>query len=277
MIIIRHMKTAHFLQIAAAVVLCLGAIPSLAAPPGASGASGKALISAATSTKDVMESLAGQFAKKSQGTIKVNPGSSDSLAGQIMAGAPVDLFLSASPEWGAKVDNAKFSARQVKLLTNKLVLVVPQKNPAGVKVPGDLAQAAVKKIALAGERVPAGKYADQALAKLGLLDGFTKAKKIVRGQDVRTALAYVERGEAEAGIVYSTDLLAARNVEMVHEFDPALHDEIVYVLVLLKQGEDNPAAQKFFEFLRSEEANETYRKFGFERHGGSTQVGSKQK
>ncbi|MGI8981322.1 MAG: molybdate ABC transporter substrate-binding protein [Pirellulaceae bacterium] len=240
--------------------------------PGVRGASptgGKALASAAASTKDVMESLAEQFAKKSKHTIKINPGSSNSLAGQIVAGAPADLFLSANEEWAEKVKEAKISSEQVKLLTNKLVLIVPKGNPAGLKVPKDLNKAAVKRIALAGEKVPAGKYADQALTKLGLLDGLTKAKKIAHGQDVRTALAYVERGEAEAGIVYSTDFLAAKNVEMVHEFDPALHDEIVYILVLLKHGKDNSAAKGFFEFLKSDEANETYKKFGFERLSGT--------
>jgi molybdate transport system substrate-binding protein len=232
---------------------------------------GKALLSAATSTKDVMESLAGQYAKKSKHAIKVNPSSSNSLAGQIIAGAPADLFLSASQEWADKVQEAKLSSQQMKLLTNKLVLIVPKDNPASIKESKDLAKAAVKKIALAGEKVPAGKYADQALTKLELLGRLVKDKKIVRGQDVRTALAFVERGEVEAGIVYSTDLLAAKNVIQVHEFDPALHDEIVYVLMLLKHGEGNPAATGFYEFLKSEEADETFKKFGFERLSAAPQ------
>ena len=89
--------------------------------------------------------------------------------------------------------------------------------------------------------------------------------KIARGQDVRMALTYVEKGEAEAAIVYATDVPAAKNVIQVYEFDPALHDEIVYVLVLLKKGESNPAAKELFEFLQSPEADATYRIFGFER------------
>jgi molybdate transport system substrate-binding protein len=240
---------------------------SIAADPRSGG---KALLSAAASTKDVMESLADLYAKKSKYAVKVNPGSSNSLAGQIIAGAPADLFLSASQEWADKVNEAKLSSQQVKLLTNKLVLIVPTGNRASIKEPKDLKKAAVKKIALAGERVPAGKYADQALSKLGLLDGLVKDKKIARGQDVRTALAYVERGEAEAGIVYSTDLLVAKNVEKVHEFDPSLHDEIVYVLVLLKHGEKNAAAQGFVEFLKSKDADATFEKFGFERYCGTS-------
>jgi molybdate transport system substrate-binding protein len=244
--------------------------PTCAAEPDAA-AGGKALLSAATSTKDVMESLAGQFAKKSKHTIKVNPGSSNSLAGQIIAGAPADLFLSASQEWADKVQEAKLSSQQTKLLTNKLVLIVPKGNPASIKEPKDLAKAAVKKIALAGEKVPAGKYADQALTKLQLLNGLIKEKKIVRGQDVRTALAFVERGEAEAGIVYSTDLFAATSVIQVHEFDFALHDRIVYVLLLLKHGEDNPSATGFYEFLKSKAADETFKKFGFDRLSATPQ------
>lgn len=233
----------------------------------------KIVVSAAASTKEVMESLAKQFAKKSGVAININPGSSNSLAAQIIAGAPADLFLSASPQWTERIDQAKLASRQVKLLTNKLVLVVPEGNPAGVKEPRDLVKDTVKKIALAGEKVPAGKYADQALAKLGLLDKLVKEKRIARGQDVRTALAYVERGEAEAGIVYSTDLLAAKKVVMVHEFDPALHDEITYVLVLLEQGKDNPATQAFFAFLQSADADAAYKSFGFERIEGTPKNG----
>lgn len=228
----------------------------------------QALISAAASTKDLMESLAAQYAKDTKRSIKVNPGSSNSLAGQIIAGAPADLFLSANQEWADKVVQAKLSSQQVKLLTNKLVLIVPKGNPAGIKNPNDLLKSEVKRVALAAEKVPAGKYADQSLAKLDLLERLVKEKKLVRGQDVRTALAYVERGEVEAGIVYSSDLLVAKNVEMVYAFDPALHDEIVYVLLLLRRGEDNPAAKEFFDFLRSMEADAMIEKFGFERYRG---------
>ena len=261
----RHMKTIGDLLVTAFALSSLATAAHAQSTAEPKGTGGKALLSAAASTKDVMESLAEQFAKKSKHAIKVNPGSSNSLAGQIISGAPADLFLSANQEWADKVNDAKLASQQVKLLTNKLVLIVPKGNPAGIKEPKDLAKAAVKKIALAGEKVPAGKYADQALTKLGLLDGLVKAKKIVRAQDVRAALAYVERGEVEAGIVYSTDLVGAKNVEQFGEFDPKLHDEIVYGLVLLKRGEDNPAAKGFFEFLKSDEANETYKKFGFER------------
>jgi molybdate transport system substrate-binding protein len=78
-------------------------------------------------------------------------------------------------------------------------------------------------------------------------------------------LSFVERGEAEAGIVYSTVLAAAPGVKTVHEFDPMLHDEIVYVLVLLKEDEPAPRAQELFDFLQSAEADAVYAQFGFTR------------
>lgn len=222
-------------------------------------------ISAAASTKEAIESLAAQFTQQTGTPVQVNLGPSSGLANQILAGAPADLFLSASAEWGDKIKAADRAQATTPLLTNRLVLIVPQGNPAGVYSPQDLLADKVQKIALAGEQVPAGKYADQALTKLDLLGKLVAAGKIARGEDVRSALSYVARGEAEAGIVYSTDVAAARDVESVHEFDATLHDKIIYPLLLLKHGEANPAARQFYDFLQSPAANTTYTKFGFSR------------
>lgn len=223
------------------------------------------IVSAAASTKEVMELLTEQFQEQTKLAVKVNPGPSSGLASQILAGAPADLFLSANQQWADEVQKGGQAEAMTRLLTNQLVIVVPQGNPAGIKEPKDLLSAKVKKIALAGEKVPAGMYADQSLTKLDLLKQLTNDGKIVRGQDVRTALAYVERGEAEAGIVYSTDVGMAEHVQSVYEFDPNLHDEIVYVLVLLKHDGPTPAARQLYEFLQSPAADKVYGKFGFTR------------
>jgi molybdate transport system substrate-binding protein len=223
------------------------------------------IVSAAASTKDVIEALDKKFTASTGAEVKVNAGPSNGLAQQILAGAPADLFLSANQQWADEVKKGGQAADSAQLLTNKLVLVVPQDNPGGVHEPKDLLSPKVKKIALAGEKVPAGIYAGQALTKLDLLQKLTDENKIVRGQDVRNTLNFVERGEAEAGIVYSTDVRAADGVVVAYEFDPSLHDEIVYVLVLLKHGSDNPAAGDLYKFLQSPQADETYRSFGFTR------------
>jgi molybdate transport system substrate-binding protein len=223
------------------------------------------IVSVAASTKDVVETLADDFRKAGGAEVKINSGPSNGLANQILAGGPADLFVSASEQWADEVQRSGQAEKSIKLLTNRLALVVPKANPADVHEPKDLLSPKVKKLALAGEKVPAGMYADQALAKSDLLKALTDEHKIVRGQDVRTALTYVERGEAEAGIVYSTDAATATNVVIVHEFDSSLHGPIVYVLVLLKHGAQNAAARQFYDLLQSATADQVYQKFGFSR------------
>src|SRR5262249_31398846 len=149
------------------------------------------------------------------------------------------------------------------LLTNNLVLIVPKGNPARVSKPEDLTAASVRHVALAGPAVPAGIYGRQALKKLGLLDALEKRKKIVAGEDVRVALTCVERGEAEAGIVYDTDARITDKVAVVHTFGSSTHDPIRYPLVLLQAGQEKPAARKFFVFMQSTRASEVFKKHGF--------------
>jgi molybdate transport system substrate-binding protein len=150
-------------------------------------------------------------------------------------------------------------------LTNYLALIVPRNNPAQVRSPTDLARPRVKRVALAGENVPAGVYAEQALGALALYELLVNANKIVRGQDVRVTLSYVARGEAEAGVVYDTDARIERNVIVVDRFDPKTYDRIVYPLVLVKRDPPHAAARKLYDFIRSAEAAAVFEKFGFVR------------
>ena len=248
-----------FVVLATAMVGCGGA-QAKKAP----SARGPVIVSVAASTKDAITPIAKQFQEQTGLEIRINTGPSNALANQIVAGAPADLFLSANRKWADEVQKAGQTVDSMPLLTNKLVLIVPKGNPAKVSEPGDLLKPEVKHVALAGENVPAGTYAQQALTRLKVYDELAKAGKIARGQDVRATLSYVDRGEAEAGIVYSTDLGAAKNVETVHEFDPQTHDEIVYVLVLLKHSEGNAAAKAFYDYLASQEAGDVFRQFGFQ-------------
>ena len=270
---IHPISVAVMASLTAALISCSKPAPPAAAekaqqaPSAAQPAVGNEplVLSAAASTKEVMETLSEQFKAKSGTEVKINLGPSSGLATQILKGAPADLFLSANQEWADAIKSAGFADSMCRLLTNKLVMIVPKGNPGQVHAPKDLLSAKVKKVSLAGEKVPAGKYAEQSLKKLGLLQQLVDDAKIARGQDVRSALTYVERGEAEAGIVYATDVGAAPQVESVFTFDPAQHDEIVYVLVMLKHGAQNPAARQFYEFLQSSTADKTYVSFGFSR------------
>jgi molybdate transport system substrate-binding protein len=127
----------------------------------------------------------------------------------------------------------------------------------------DLLDKKVEHVALAGEKVPAGIYAQQALKANGIYDRLVEEKKIVRGQDVRFTLTFVERGEAAAGVVYGTDALVTDKVEVAIKLDPQTYEKIVYPLVLLKHGEKSVAAGQFFDFLRSPTAVEIFQAGGF--------------
>jgi molybdate transport system substrate-binding protein len=227
------------------------------------GQRGTVLFLVAASTQDAVREIGDIFGKEHGVEVRLNADASSKLATQITQDAPADLFLSASEEWGDFVRQKGFASRSVPLLANRLVLIVPRGNAARVSRPEDLTQPAVKRLALAGPAVPAGAYARQSLDKLGLGKTLEEQKKIVSGDDVRAALAYVERGEVEAGVVYATDARLSEKVEVVHEFPASSHDPIRYPLVLLKAGANNEAARDFYEFLQSPRASEVFKKFGF--------------
>jgi molybdate transport system substrate-binding protein len=254
-----------FLAIVAITIISLASCARKTAPAPGVGQKRVVIVSAAASAKDLIEELAKEFGRTSPTEVKVNAGPSNALASQILAGAPADLFLSANQQWADEIEKASHAIDKVRLLTNGLVIVVPKGNPGEVHEPTDLLSEKVKKVALAGEKVPAGMYAEQALTKLDLFRPLMQDQKIVRGQDVRNALSFVERGEAEAGIVYSTDVRISPNVVTAHEFDASLHGEIVYVLVLLENVDNRSAARKFYEFLQSPDTNKVYEQFGFTR------------
>ncbi len=217
----------------------------------------------AASTQDAVKKVAAAFTEQTKIDVKISPGPSNALANQIINGADADLFLSANAEWADKVRQEQQAVKTEPLLTNDLVLVVPKGNPAKVKKLEDLLDKRIEHVALAGEKVPAGMYAEQALKAADIYDRLVDEKKIVRGQDVRFALTFVERGEAAAGVVYATDALVSDKVEVAIKFDPKTYDKVVYPLVLLKHGEKNPAADKFFEFLCSPAAAKIFVDCGF--------------
>jgi molybdate transport system substrate-binding protein len=215
---------------------------------------------AAASAREVLEELAAEFERTSGARVSLSLGPSNQLATQVFAGAPADIFLSASSDWADQLAKAKLSAKDVRLLGNRLALVAADGRK--VHAPEDLLTNSVTRVALAGEQVPAGRYAEQALTKLGLLQLLLREGKIVRGSDVRIVLSYVELGEADAGVVYVTDARHSA-VSVVHIFDERLHEPIRYPIVLLKRAATNPVACSFFEVLSSDAGKQAFKTTGF--------------
>src|SRR5207253_3639381 len=113
----------------------------------------------------------------------------------------------------------------------------------------------------AGPQIPAGAYARDALRHAGIWDRLQD--RVIEGGDVRQALAYVDRGEADAGIVYATDVMGSSKVQIVLEVDSRLHTPIRYPLILIRGEHERPAGRGFYDFLGSPEAEDVFRKAGF--------------
>ncbi len=217
----------------------------------------------AASALNAVEEVARLFEAETGVKVTVIGGASNSIARQILAGAPADLFLSANQTWADQVDQAGLAESRRPLLGNQLVLIVPRGNPASVRKPADLLGGATRRLALAAENAPAGMYADQALRSLDLQAQLEASGKVVRGQDVRIALSYVETGEAEAGIVFATDAKLSEKVVTVYTFDAATHDRIVYSSVLVRRDAPHPAARRLFDFLVTDAAQAVFKRHGF--------------
>ncbi len=108
--------------------------------------------------------------------------------------------------------------------------------------------------------MPVGKYAQEALTQLGVWS--VAEPKLVRADSVRVALAYVERGEVPAGIVYATDAAVAPRVRVAGIFPESSHKPVVYPLALVA-GQDNDAAKSFHDFLKGADAAAVFRRYGF--------------
>lgn len=263
----RNLSTRNWFTLSLLCILLLGCRrhPESSSTAGGPGRSGSILVVVAASTQDAVQENAAKFSQDTGIEVRITADDSSKLAMQIANDVPADIFLSANEESAAFVKDKGFAQESVSLLGNSLVIVVPKGNPAAVSKVEDLNGAAVKRVAIAGPTVPAGIYARQALTKLKLWAELEKEKKIIAGENVRVTLTYVERGEAEAGIVYATDARITDKVQAVYAFPAETHDPIIYSLVLLKSGQKNPAGRRFFDFLQSPGAATVFKSYGFTR------------
>jgi molybdate transport system substrate-binding protein len=149
---------------------------------------------------------------------------------------------------------------KTELVSNKLVVIVPADAKQIPKSAKELA--AYKHVALAGESVPAGKFARDALASENLLPG-NFSKQIVNADNVRVALTWVATHEAEAGIVYSTDAIIEPKVKVAFSFKENTYPKIIYPAAVVSGSLQPEAALKFLEFCKSKKAQEIFMKAGF--------------
>lgn len=219
---------------------------------------------AAASLTNALNTLKAQYEKTHDVSIKTSFAGSSTLAKQIEAGAPAHIFASADQQWMDYLQKRRLiqAGSRRELLGNTLVLIAPKNQAITVKwAAGSVDPALLKGRICTGDpaSVPVGVYAKAALQHLGWWSALEK--NIVATDDVRTALAFVERGECPIGIVYATDAKISAKVAVIATFPAQLHPPIVYPLALLPNAPK--ASQAFFQYLHSPEAQVIFRKYGF--------------
>ena len=223
------------------------------------------VVFAAASLTDALQQIAAQL--EPGGTrMKLSFASSSMLARQIENGAAADIFVSADEEWMAYLDARKLIAKDTWThpIGNDLVMVARADEAGSIRLEPkfDLAGYLGERRLAVGDpaHVPAGRYAQQALEHYGWWE--TVEPKLARAENVRAALALVERGEAPLAIVYTTDALASKAVRVVAAFPPNSHEPILYSFAATA-GHDNPRVRAALRAITTGEALAVYRKSGF--------------
>ena len=223
------------------------------------------LVFAAASLTDVMREIGVAYTRQSGQPVKFSFAASSALARQIESGGRVDVFLSADREWMDYLQARDLIAADTRrnVASNRLALIAPRES----RVELQLGAGAPIAAALDGGRlatgdpdtVPVGRYARAALESLGLWQ--TLAPRLVRADNVRSALAFVSRGEAPLGIVYRTDAAIDAGVRIVALFPADSHLPIEYPAALTRTA--TAGAQRFLDFLFEPTAQQILRRFGF--------------
>ncbi|SFP50328.1 molybdate ABC transporter substrate-binding protein [Sphingomonas rubra] len=244
----------------------LGLLAAAVAVPGAAQDRPPLTVFAAASLTDALGEIGRAYTAATGQRVRFSFTSSGTAAQQIQAGARADVFVSADTAWMDRLQQA--GRLQPGLRANvaggRLVLIAPVRSATRLAVrPGfPLAAALGPRGRLAvGDpaSVPAGKYAKEALTRLGVWNRV--AGRLAPAQDVRAALAYVARGEAPLGIVYETDAAAERRVRVVGVFPAASHAPIVYPAAVVRGG--GQGATAFFRYLQGRRARATFRRYRF--------------
>ncbi|AUX92831.1 molybdate ABC transporter substrate-binding protein [Mixta gaviniae] len=246
----------------------LGAAAIALSLSGHAVAADKVTVFAAASLTNALQDIVGQYEKgKHEIKIVTSYASSSTLARQIEQGAPADLFISADQQWMdyAASKNSIEAGSRYTLLGNDLVLIAPASEKAQ---PVRIDKNTDWKSLLKGQRiatgdpdhVPAGIYAKEALQNLGAWD--TLSPVMARANNVRAALALVERNETPYGIVYGSDAVASHNVTVVGHFPENSHKPVEYPMAIVNDHHQ-PAVSAFYDYLKGPEAAAIFKKYGF--------------
>jgi molybdate transport system substrate-binding protein len=243
------------------ILTSLAALWISGVPPSSAG---EIRVSAAASLGDAMAEIADAYQRTSSETIRLNFGGSNALARQIKAGAPCDVFISADEATLKKLmaDGLLHENSVARLLGNSLVVITPADSPLKIASARDLVSPRIKRLSLGDPAaVPAGVYARKWLESQQTWEAVSG--KVVAAENVRTALAAVGSGNADAGVVYRTDVGSSKDVTIAFKVPSAESPEIVYPAAATKSSPDPGKAIRFIHFLKTGRASDIFRKHGF--------------
>lgn len=226
----------------------------------------KVTVFAAASLKNALDDINAAWKAEAGKEATISYESSGTLAKQIEAGAPADIFISADLKWMKYLADKKLTKAdtEVKLLGNRIVLVAPKDSTVSVTIAPnfDLAGAIGDgKLAMGDiKSVPAGTYGKAALESLGVWASVEN--KVAQAENVRAALKLVATGEAVLGIVYATDAVAEKDVKVIGTFPEDSHPPIVYPAALTAESK-SADADAFLKYMQSAKAKELFEAQGF--------------
>jgi molybdate transport system substrate-binding protein len=233
---------------------------------GAGGGTAEAAdltVSAATSLTDAFTDIGAAFEEQNPGvTVTFNFAASDGLATQINEGAPVDVFASASPTWmDAVQDDGPGATGRADFAKNRLVIITPADNPGGIEDISDLAEDDVQ-IVIAAEGVPAGDYAREILENAGISEE-AMANVVSNADDVRAVITPIASGDADAGIVYVTDVTEDVADQLaVIEIPDEINVIATYPIAVVTGTEEADLAQGFVDYVLGD-GQQTLAEYGF--------------
>jgi molybdate transport system permease protein len=225
---------------------------------------GSLLVLAAASLTDVLPALAEAWEEAGGRPVRFSFAATSRLARQVDQGSPGDVFVSADREWMDWVEERGWivPASRTAVVANRLVVAVPVGRPGPLAGPADMVNpVAVARIGIADANAPAGRYARQALEWAGVWEALED--RVVRGGSVRGTLEWIARGEADAGIVYSTDAAVESRVTVAFPLPPESHQDVVYSAAVLRTSTRAAEAGDFVAFMAGERAEEIFADAGF--------------
>ncbi len=268
-----HLVASVAVLVAFLAAACSSGLAAPSAAPSATPSTDRVELSVfgAASLKDVLAAVRSAYEATLPGTtLTIVADSSSTLRTQIERGAPADLFLSADRQNPQALAEAGLTdGDPVDFARNRLTIIVPADDPAGIAGPADLARSGIKIIA-AGDGVPITAYARAVVGNLATLPGYppdfatSYASNVVsREENVKAIVAKIELGEGDAALVYVTDAMASSGVKAV-EIPPEANMQATYAGVVIEASPHPVQAHAFLAWLTGPDGSAILRSFGFQ-------------